>query len=53
MKFGRPVYYAFFFVDGAIESVRQSVGIDRCEQERQFVALPPPTPKPEPEPRSG
>jgi hypothetical protein len=51
-KAGKPVYYAIFFVGDAIESMRQSVAIDRCEQEQQFMALPKPTPRIEPKPNS-
>lgn len=42
---GKLVYYAVFFVGDVIENARQSVAIDRCEQEQQFMALPPPTSK--------
>jgi hypothetical protein len=45
-KSGKPVYYAVFFVGDVIEDARQSVAIDRCEQEQEFAALPPSTPKP-------
>ena len=47
-KAGKPVYYAIFFVGDAIESTRQSVAIDRCEQAQQYVALPPAVPESKP-----
>jgi hypothetical protein len=44
-KSGQPIYFAVFFAGEAIRDTRQSVAIDRCEQEQQFLTLLPPKPK--------
>ena len=45
MESGRFVYFSVFYVGNVVDTSRRSVAIDRCEQERQFLALPPATPK--------
>jgi hypothetical protein len=50
-KSGQPVYFAVFFAGEAIRDARQSVAIDRCEQEQHFTVLP--SSKQKQKPKSG